>query len=546
MAPSRRVLKSAIVMTMSLGALIGVLPAAAQQYEASLRSLDYSPDPLARSPRLLGMGRLTLADDLHNRIGLWDFAGNPTGIADADSLTTFEYRAGSRSSTAVHDLPGGPTPRQRQNLAARQVRHTIETWRRAPGTTAYGLIGEVATLKWDRPYNGDVEERGKFTVPGLLGAVNGRVPWLNSTRFDYSLRFGFSQETYDDLYFDFLHLIEGDYIGKPSSVEPPPDVFTPTHGHVTNLGGGVAISMRVTPGIKAAIGYDRAQITVRSTNEGERSTSRTDERRPFDLGQASLVGRLGRHLEFGADGRAWRSRSEEFFFWTVSSGPTQDPLAGSGKRLDRKEEGTTLRTRARCVAGPVEIGGAFSTSFRRGVITPWYPTNDTDLPGFNDFLDQVGYRAGADTLMLPARVQASHLEERGFEVVGGGSLRLPGGRGSLGAEVHRWRLNVDQRSLGAGPQPKGWDVRAGGEYRCNPSFLARAGWGYGISDRDEFTADNSYRHATATTGLGYQPPGSSWTLDVGYAFEWVSPDYPDPIKYRETHHRLAIQSRWPF
>jgi len=84
MAPSRRVLRSAIVMMMSLGALAGALPAAAQQYESSLRSLDYSPDPLARSPRLLGMGQLTLADDLHNRIGLWDFAGNPTGIAEAE------------------------------------------------------------------------------------------------------------------------------------------------------------------------------------------------------------------------------------------------------------------------------------------------------------------------------------------------------------------------------------------------------------------------------------------------------------------------------
>lgn len=361
MAPSRRVLMSAIVMTMSLGLLIGALPAAAQQYEASLRALDYAPDPLARSPRLLGMGRLTLADDLHNRIGLWDFAGNPTGIAEADSLTTFEYRAGSRSSNAVHDIAGpSPTPRQRQNLSARQVRHTIETWRRAPGTTAYGLIGEMATLRWDRPYSGDVEERGKFTVPALLGAVNGRVPWLNSTRFDYSLRFGFSQETYDDLYFDFLHIIEGDYIGRPSGAQPPPDVFTPTHGHVTNLGGGMAISMRVTQGIKAAIGYDRAQASVKSTNEGERSTSRTDERRPFDLGQASIVGRLGGHLEFGADGRAWRSRSEEFFFWTVSAGPTQDPLAGDGKRLDRTEEGTSMRTRARWVEGPIEIG-ALST-----------------------------------------------------------------------------------------------------------------------------------------------------------------------------------------
>ena len=546
MGPSRRVLRSAIVMTMCLGVPSGAFPAAAQQYEASLRSLDYSPDPLARSPRLLGMGRLTLADDLHNHINLWDFAGNPTGIAEAESLTTFEYRPGTRSSTALRDLSGAPPPRERQQLAARQMRHGIETWKRAPGETAYGLLGEVATLQWDRPFSGAVEQRGKFTVPALTGVVNGRLPWVPSTRFDYALRVAYSRESYDDLYFDFFQLPQGEYLGKPSAVVPPPDVFTPNHAEVSNLGGGVAISMRVTPGIRAAIGYDRARALVRSKNEGLRSTSRTDERRPFDIGQASVVGRVGEHLEFGADGRAWRSESEEFFFWSVSAGPTQEPLAGEGKRLDRKEEGTSLRTRARWVDGPFELGAGFSTSFRRGIVTPWYPVNDGDLPGFNNFVDQVGFRGGADTLLLPARVQFSRVEERGYQIVGGGSWRLPGRRGSLGAEVHRWRRRIDQRSVGAGPEPTGWDVRAGGEYRCSAAFLARAGWSYGLSDRDDLTADNTYRHTTATTGFGYQPVGSRWSVDLGYAFEWVNPDFPDPVRSRETRQRLALQTRWPF
>ena len=52
----------------------------AQVYDAARQSLDFSPDPTARSPRLLGMGRLTLASDVHNGIDLWDFAGNPIGI----------------------------------------------------------------------------------------------------------------------------------------------------------------------------------------------------------------------------------------------------------------------------------------------------------------------------------------------------------------------------------------------------------------------------------------------------------------------------------
>jgi hypothetical protein len=544
MGPSRRDLRSAIVMTMCLSVLSGAFPAAAQQYEASLRSLDYSPDPLARSPRLLGMGRLTLADDLHNHVNLWDFAGNPTGIAEAESLTVFEYRPGTRSSTALRDL--APATRERQQLSARQVRHGIETWKRAAGETAYGLIGEVATLQWDRPFSGAVEERGKFTVPTLGGAVNGRLPWVPSTRFDYALRVGFSLERYDDLYFDIFQLPQGEYIGKSSTAVPPPDLFTPNHVDVSNLGGGVAISMRVTPGIKAAIGYDRARARVRSKNEDLRSTSRTDERRPFDIGQASVVGRVGRHLEFGADGRAWSSASEESFFWTVSAGQGQDPLSGQGKRLDRKEDGTSLRTRARWAQGPFEFGAGLSTSFRRSVVTPWYPVKEGDAPGFNNFLDLVGFRAGADTLLLPARVKASRVTEHGYEIVGGGSWRLPGHRGSLGAEFHRWRQSIDQRFVGEGPEPIGWDVRAGGEYPCNAAFLARAGWSYGLSDRDALTAANTYRHATATTGFGYQPVGSRWSVDLGYAFEWVNPDFADPARSRETHQRLALQTRWPF
>jgi long-subunit fatty acid transport protein len=100
--------------------------------------------------------------------------------------------------------------------------------------------------------------------------------------------------------------------------------------------------------------------------------------------------------------------------------------------------------------------------------------------------------------------------------------------------------------VGAGPKSIGWDVRAGGEYRCNAAFLARAGWSYGLSDRDDLTAENTYRHTAATTGFGYQPVGSRWSVDLGYAFEWLNPDFPDPVRSRETRQRLALQTRWPF
>lgn len=547
MGPSRRVL-SAIAMTMWLGLCLspGELRAAAQQYDASLRSLEYTPDPLARSPRLLGMGRLTLADDVHNQINFWDFAGNPTGIMDAESLSTIEYRPDSRSSTALHDLAGVSPVRERQQLQARQRRHGFEAWHRSPGEASYGMLAEIATLQWDRPFNGPVQERGTFTVPALTGIVNGRLPWVKSNRFDFALRVSTSRETQDDRYFEYFQLPQGEYIGKPSSSVPPPDLFTPDHSELSSLGAGLAIAMRVTSRIKAAVGYDAGRTVVRSVNEGERSTSRTDERRPHRIGQASVVGRLGSHLQFGADGRAWRSESEEYFFWSISAGPSQEPLTGTGKRLNRKEEGTSLRSRARWVGSGYELGASFSTSFRRGRITPWYPSNDAEHPGFNDFLDQVGSRPQADTLALPERVAPSIAEERGYQVAAGSSWRLPGQRGTVGAEVHRWRRRVDQPSMGSGPEPTGWDVRAGGEYRCNATFVARAGGSYGVTDRDALTSDDAYRHTVATTGFGYQPAGSRWSLDLAFAYEWVRPDFPDPVRYRESHQRLALQSRWVF
>lgn len=546
MGPSPRVLRSALVIVMCVGSFTGPTPAAAQRLDAALRSLDYAPDPIARSPRLLGMGRLTLADDLHNRISLWDFAGNPTGIAEAESVSTLEYRPVLRSSTTLRDVPAGLLVRERQELSARQGRHEVETWRRSPGSVAYGLIAEVATLQVDRPFSGTLERRGRFTLPAIGGAVNGRVPWLKRDRFDFSLRLRYSLEELDEDYFEFLRLPQGDYLGKASALAAPPDLFTPDRVETSDLRGGVGVAMRVTRDIKLALGYDRARVKVRSTLEGLRSTSKLDEDRPFDVGQASLVGRLGRHLEWGADGRAWRSHSEEFFFWSISAGPTQAPLSGSGKRLDRDEKGTSLRTRVRWTSGPLELGAGFGTRFGRTIVTPWYPRAAGDHPGFNDYLREVGNRVGADTLMLPEAVLPSQIEERSHEFSGGGSVALPGGRGVIGAEVHRRLGETLEASIAGGPQPSGWDVRAGAEVRVSPTFLARAGWNYGIDDRDDLSADDAYRATVATGGFGFKPEGARWSLDVGYAYEWVRPDFVDPARTRGSRQQVALQMRWPF
>ena len=546
MGLSRRVLRSAIVTGACLCALVGASPSPAQVHDAALRSLDYSPDPLARSARLLGMGRLTLADDLHNRLTLWDFAGNPTGIAEAESMSTFEYRTVFQNSTVLHDEPAGAQVRERQELGAQQVRHSIEGWRRSPGTPAYGLVAELATLQLDRPFGDVVERRGRFTVPAVAGAVNGQVPWLHRERFGFALRMEYGLELHDDDYFEFLRLPEGDYLGQKSAIVPPPDLFTPDRLETSSLRGGVGFSARVTKDIKAAVGYDRALVKVRSTLEGLRSTSKVDEDRPFDIGQASLIGRLGRSLECVVDGRAWRSQSEEFFFWTISAGPTEPPLSGTGKRLDREEKGASLRTRVRWMSGPLELGASFGAGSRLAVISPWYPQVIGDPPGFNDFLVEIANRPGADTLMLPGRVTHSQIEERSVEFAGGASWQLPGGRGVVGAEAHRRRGSTDQSAIGSGPEPRGWDVRAGGEYRWTATLRARAGWSYGIYDRDDLTADDAYKSAIATAGFGHQPEGSRWSVDLGYAYEWVRSDFVDPARSRGSHQHLALQMRWQF
>ena len=546
MGVSRRVLRSAVVTAACLCALAGVPPSAAQVHDATLRALGYSPDPLARSPRLLGMGRLTLADDLHNRLTLWDFAGNPTGIAEAESMSTFEYRPLFRNSSVLHEVGSGAQARERQELAARQVRHSVEAWRRSPGTPAYGMVAELAMLQMDRPFDEAVERRGRFTVPAISGAVNGQVPWLHRERFEFALRLDYSLEHHDDDYFEFLRLPQGDYLGQESGIVPPPDLYTPDRIETTSLRGGVAFSVRVKKDIKAAVGYDRARVKVRSTLEGLRSTTKVDEDRPFDIGQASLIGRLGRNLEWGVDGRAWRSQSEEFFFWTISAGQAELPLSGKGKRLDREEKGTSLRTRVRWMNGPLELGASFGAGSRLAVINPWYPQGIGDPPGFNDFLAEIANRSGADTLMLPGRVTKSQIEERSYEFAGGAMWRLPSGRGVLGAEAHLGRGSTDQIEIGGGPEPRGWDVRAGGEYGLSATLKARAGWSYGVHDRDDLTANDAYRSAMATAGFGHQPEGSRWGVDLGYAYEWVRSDFVDPARSRGSQQHLAVQMRWQF
>ena len=541
---SPRVLTSAMLSVMCLAA--PGLTGSARAQEGGLKGLGYIADPLSKSPRLLGMGRLQLVDDLHNHLSLWDFAGNPTGIAEAESVSTLEYRPTLRSTSVFADVPPGSPQYERQEFGDHATDNTIETWRRAPGATAYGLVADYSKLQTDVPFDATSEARDRYKVPTLGGAVNGRVPWIHSTRFDYALRGQFGNTVQDHLYNEIFHLPQGDYLGKPTASVEPPDLYTPNHDEITNLRYGAALSMRVTNHIQAAIGYDRQLEKWRSSLEGLRSTSNVNEDRPYNTGQATVVGRVGKNLEFAADGRAYHVASEQFFFWTVSAGPTTAPLAGSGKVLDRDLKGTSLRTQARWRSGAFSLGAGFGTTFDRQIITPWYPTSPDQQGGFNDFLDGIGSRAGADTLQLPARITPSQVEQRSTSLLGGGNWQLPGGKGVVGVEYEQTHTKVDQAGYATGPKPELWDIRAGGEYHLSPSFLGRAGWNYGVHDADALTSDNAYRCTVVTIGMGLQPPGARWTADLGFAFEWLGADYVDATNTRGGEKQMSLQLRWPF
>src|SRR5262245_352024 len=98
MTPRFRAAPCALAIACAAIALGGA-PAAAQLYLPALGQL---PDAIARSPRLVGIGRLELViPDRHNRINLRDYAGNPAGLALDDSASVFYLRPTTASASSV-------------------------------------------------------------------------------------------------------------------------------------------------------------------------------------------------------------------------------------------------------------------------------------------------------------------------------------------------------------------------------------------------------------------------------------------------------------
>jgi hypothetical protein len=579
MSPSRALLTSALWVACSVGSFLVAPSATAQIYDAARGSIDLAGDPLRRSPRLLGMGRLTLADDRHNRITLWDFAADPAGILDADSTSTLLLWPATASQSGVHDRVDGPG--QREALAAREVRTDYELWRRTENN-AYGFSGDLANLRLDRPFDDDTEQRGRFWGPRVVGVLNGRMPHFRPERTRFAIHVRYVSEIDEESYRSLYRNGSGEYIGKsPGTEEDPPDFFAPEEVRGSTVGAGAGISYRFgylsvpeatewagLTTLVASIGGDISSSRLETENSSALHFAGTGEDRPYYTGHASLIGALGSHFEWGATGRVWTSSTQDDWVFTIQTGIAQT-RSGRGLLLTRDEDGREGRARVRWVGGPLELGASSRVAFQAVTSTP---PDTNDQSSLNSFLNFVVNRFGVSS-GLPDSVVGNHSEDRYWDFALGGSWRLPRNRGIVGVEFHKIQDRLQRELLGTfrlrgtvvepdgtersviepdwrerveGPFRKVWDVRGGLEFACTKVLKARLGYIYRSDDRDESTLQNEYLSHTVTGGLGLTPQGSVWSVEAGYAIEWLQPDFVDPLVSRESRQMLALQVGWWF
>lgn len=531
------------ILVVAFTACAAVAPARAQLYEDARRSLGLTPDPLARSPRLLGMGRLSFVlEDPRNRITLWDFARNPTGVLDDDSTSTLELIPSTHAASSLHDIPDSARTRERQDLAFREVRFGFETWHRTPGQSAYGLVGDMGLLRADRPISQDLERRSNISEPRVTGVVNGHLPVLLAKQMQYALRVVYGFQSSNDRFREIVRNAVGDYLDLDGNIVPPPDAFTPDEYSARTLGGGAALSYSVGEPLTIAAGFDQVGQLIKGQNQGGRYNSETRENRPFGSYQVTAVGRLAKQLEWGADAQKWRADSKASWLFSLSSGPASPPLAGRGSLYRRKEEGSTFRGRLRWMIGAFEVGGGFG-AFRRETHLVAPAPNDTT--SFNAFRNEVYLNANADTLFIPDSVVTDALEEKSWEGGGGIGWTRSDRRMSFGAEFHRRQAESSGSLAGLGPKRVGWDVRAGIEYAPGTAVRMRTGYIHRWEDRDDRTRNNEYLSNAATAGLGLSPFGATWTIESGFVYEWEQSDFGDPGRQRSSRQQLVVRIFWP-
>jgi hypothetical protein len=530
------------LFTFVAAALCLASPVRAQTLDDVPSSLGGNLDPLARTARAVGMGRLTLVlPDVNNRLTMWDFAGNPTGVLEADSVSSIELRPGGWSTSSARDANDASGPFERQDFAGNRQRFGFEGWRRSGGTTVFGVIGEVAALRTDRPYDLEEERRTMISRPGGTIVLNGKMPWIATESMRYALRATLSSENLDEEFRFIRRNASGEYLNQTGAVVGPPNRFDPDENHTRTTGAGGALSYRLGPWLTLAAGADYRVEKLRSRNEGDRYLSEYEEDRPYGLGQFSAVGRVAA-LEYGADARLWSGSSNAIYVFTGSAGIGAIPITGRGDMYEREEEGNLLRGRLRWASGPLEIGASLTNGYRKIEITPPSASDGTSL---NAYLRSLFYDPRADSIGLRDSVVHEVSERRLNEIAGGAAWHL-GNRAAIGVEAHVWTDELEQIVSGEGPNAKGMDVRAGIEYPCTPQFTGRAGYIWRTEDDDDLTENNEWKSQAITLGAGFQPPLARWRFESGYVFEWGQADFGSPARPRFTRQQIATQIKWAF
>ncbi len=500
----------------------------------------FGPDAVARSPRLIGMGRMSyVLEDPQHRIGLWELGRNPVGVIDSDSMSTVDFGPYSRAFQRQYEPLGQPET-VRQDLYGREFRTFLDAWRRDVNTT-YGVSGIFNVARSDVPFSQDEEIRSEASTPGITAILAGRMPFLAPDRLHYGLRMYAAQTFGTDGYRLFMSNAAGDFISLDGTQVSPPGTFVPDEADLRTFGLGASASYRISNALTAAVGYDFATHEVFARNEGTRHASEVREDRPYRIGQASLTGRIGAGFVYGVDARGWTAESSQDWVYSTSAGSGQLPLNGRGRLLEREEEGSTFRARAHWQVGKFELGLGGATAYRKVGLTPPVPG---DLTSFNYFLNTLFYRPGADTLALPDSVLANHVADRSWEA-GGGVARLFG-RFLVAAEGRFFQSQRDQDISGAGPRKLGWEARTGLEWQLEGPVQVRAGYSYLWEDQDDFTQQNEVVVHGLTGGIGLRPSGVRWVLDVGVVREWGGAVYDHPTGPTLSGQRMAGRLRWVF
>ncbi len=537
MRPSRRMLAKALTMTALVGA-IASRAAFAQYYDPTVRTLGPTSD-VSRSPRLVGMGGLSLVvPDRYNDITFWNFASSPIGLYKADTSASLDLRPGSRSAEGAYDPEPGT---MRQVLAGRATALPFEVFYRNRKGDAIGAVGSLATVQSNRPFGEGTYQRQAVSNPNVMPVATGPFPWWGKGKLLYALDVYFGRQNREDQERSYVTRSTGQYLSLDGYSLPPTDYFTPISFGVRTMGFGASFAYPMPGGATLALGIDRHTDRFDLSNDQARSLAQISEDRPTTMGQATLIGHLGKSIEYGVDGRWWGASSDQRWMFTISSGSGVAPMSGRGNLLGRDEHGTAFRSRARWTAGRLELGGLAWTKWNRVQIAP---PKDADATSLNRFLTQVYYRVNADSLMLPDSIVANELQQNAFGLAGGASWKLS--RGVIGAEYHWERDAYAQSFAGAGPKTLAWDIRGGLEYQCSRIVTGRVGYGFGWNDDDDYTGGNEWTTRTGSLGLGVHPVGTSWSFDVGYALAWSQADFGDPTDHRFSRQNLQALVHWNF